>query len=286
MTLPKPASSSPSTRRGLSFVIAAFLILLPLSACSRSTQSEPAEESLEVAAAADLRYALEELKSAFSGTQEGAGVTIKVSYGSSGKLSEQILNGAPFDLFLSADNSYAKRLVEAGYVGEENTFFYASGRLAVYAPAGSNAPVSTMGITALISPEVQRISIPDPAHAPYGRAATEALSHYGLLNQVEAKFVRAENASHAAQLVDTGGADAAILPISLLKSPDHSTGSIWMIPAEAHNALLQTGVLLPKSQRIEVAKRFAQFITSDKGREILSQYGFDPPPPGDRAAGI
>lgn len=260
------------------------LAALVMGACSQTEVSDSRTESVMIAAASDLRFALEEAIPAFKEDPRGAHVEVQTTYGSSGKLFEQIRSGAPFDLFLSADYEYARRLVEEQEPGTKKAVFtYAIGRIAVYIPDRSPIRLSDQGITVLASPDVRRVSIADPTHAPYGKAAMEAMRHYGLLEAVESKLIRGDNAAHAADFVESGGADAGILPVSLLRGA--RSNRLWTIPADAHSPILQAGVVTAPPERAGAAEEFARFLTSERGRDILSRYGFDLPDRTPASAG-
>lgn len=225
----------------------------------------PGEGRVNIAAAADLRYALDEIITLAE--QGSPGVEYAVTYGSSGQFLQQIENGAPFDVYLSADLSYPRRLVESGKASE--TFTYAVGRLVLWVPEGSPLDPSE-GLAVLR--EAQRISIANPQHAPYGRAAVAAMERAGVYEQVKARLVLGENVAQAAEFVTTGNADAGIVALSLvLSDPLRDVGEWWEIPLEDFPTIEQGGTILVDSAG---ARALRDVITSDQGQAVLARYGF------------
>jgi len=235
-----------------------------LLACALLVTSVAAAE-LRIAAASDLKFALDEIISAHANAQP---LLVKPSYGASGNLFAQIQNGAPFDLFLSADTNYPHRLIESGHA--TNFFLYAEGHLALWVPKSSPLDVEKLGLEALLDPAVRKIAIANPAHAPYGRAAVAVLKQAGVYDRVTNSLVLGENVAQAAQFVQSGGADAGIIALSLVRSPAmRDKGKHFEIPS----ALPQGGVILTRAQNRAVAERFRDFILSPKAKSILAGYG-------------
>ncbi|MCY2930769.1 MAG: molybdate ABC transporter substrate-binding protein, partial [Planctomycetota bacterium] len=229
-----------------------------------------------VAAAADLRFAFEDLAAEFH--RRRADVTVQVTYGSSGQLFAQLSNKAPFDMFLSADAAYPRQLVEAGRASKETQFRYGTGRLVVWTPDGSALDLNKLGLSALLDPSVRRIAIANPAHAPYGRAAESALKTLGVYDKVADKLVLGESVAQAAQFVQSGSADVGIIALSLAVATDlRSSGRFWEIPAAAYPPMVQEGVILSWCQDEDAADALRLFITSADGKAILAQYGFSTP---------
>jgi len=229
-----------------------------------------------VAAASDLRFALDEIVGAFA--KEKPGVKVQVSYGSSGNFHAQITRGAPFDLFLSADALYPGRLLEAGMAVTNTQFIYGVGRIVVWFPAHSTVDVRALGIKSLLEPSVRRIAIANPEHAPYGRAAVAALKSLGAYDSVKGRIVHGENVSQAAQFVDSGAAEAGIIALSLTLGPKmRDRGRWWEVPQDAYPRLEQTGVILNRAARSDGARALRQFILSSSGQAVLKRYGFVPP---------
>jgi molybdate transport system substrate-binding protein len=231
-------------------------------------------QEVRVAAAADLKFAMAKLAEQFG---KESGTKVNVTYGSSGNFFSQIQNGAPFDLFFSADVEYAKKLEAAGFA-EPGTFYtYAVGRIVIWMPASTKVDVTKEGWNALLDASVQKIAIANPEHAPYGRAAVVALQKAGIYEQVKAKLVYGENISQAAQFVQSGNAQAGIIAWSLAVSPGMSDGKTWEIPAEMHPSIEQAAILVNGAKSNKAARAFLDFVKSAGGREILLKFGFAVP---------
>jgi molybdate transport system substrate-binding protein len=227
-----------------------------------------------VAAAADLKFALDELGATYK-KQTGRG--IEVSYGSSGNFFAQIQNGAPFDVFLSADIDYPRKLDAAGLTEPGTLYQYAVGRIVIWMPADSRIDLAKLGWKALLDPGIQKIAIANPEHAPYGRAAEAALRGAGVYEQVRSKLVYGENIAQAAQFVASGNAQAGILALSLAISPPMKQGKRWDIPATSYPPIEQAGVILKRAADKDGARAFLSFLKSAEARKILESYGFSPP---------
>ena len=231
-------------------------------------------QKLTVAAAADLRFALDELAAKFHATHTA--VDLAVTYGSSGNFFAQIQNGAPFDVFLSADADYPRRLIAAGLANRDSLFLYGIGRIVLWVPAGSLLDPS-LGIGALEAPSVHHIAIANPEHAPYGRAAVAALRSLGVYDRVSPKLVLGENVAQAFQFVESGAAEAGIVALSLAAAPAaRNRGRYWELPASAYPKIEQGGVILNRAPAGPAAQ-FRAFLLSAEARRILRQYGFAPP---------
>lgn len=242
------------------------------SAASASVEVAAWADEITIAAAADLKFAFDELAARF---QKESGHTVKLTFGSSGNFFSQIENGAPFDLFFSADIEYPRRLEAAGLAEPGTLYRYAIGRIVLWVPDGSPLDVARLGIRAVLDPSARRIAIANPRHAPYGRAAVAALRHYGLYDQVAGKFVLGENISQAAQFVQSGNAQAGFIALSLVVSPAmRGKGRYWEVPADAHPPIEQGAVILKSSQKKTAAQAFLAFLKSPDGGGILRRYGF------------
>jgi len=250
--------------------ISRCLLLLFVLPTLRSVHAQ----EIRVAAAADLKFALEDLGAQY---EKQAGRRISVSYGSSGNFVSQIQNGAPFDLFLSADIEYPRKLEAAGLAEPGTLYEYAVGRIVIWMPADARADPATLGWKALLQPGVERIAIANPEHAPYGRAAVAALRSAGIYEQVRRRLVYGENIAQAAQFVASGSAQAGILAVSLASSPPMREGKRWEIPANTHPPIEQGAVILKSARDKEGARAFLAFLKSDAGRKILESYGFTLP---------
>ena len=244
----------------------ATLLLVVLGAACAGCASHPAAQKITIAAAADLNFAMPEIARQFRATRPG--VEWEIAYGSSGNFFAQISNGAPFDVFLSADVEYPRKLAAAGVGMGNSVFTYAVGRLVVWVPAASPLDPAT----ALGEPAVKHVAIANPQHAPYGRAAQAALRSLGLYASVEPKLVFGENIAQTLQFVESGAADAGIVALSLALAPaERARGRYWEIPLDAYPRMEQGGIILKDSQ---AARDFRAFLLSAGGRRILKQYGF------------
>jgi molybdate transport system substrate-binding protein len=228
-------------------------------------------KEIRIAAAADLKFAMRELSETF---EKQAGTKVNVTYGSSGNFFSQMQNGAPFDLFFSADIEYPKKLDAAGLAEPGTLYEYAVGRIVIWAPADAKVDVTKHGWKTLLDASVEKIAIANPEHAPYGRAAVAALQKAGIYESVKAKLVYGENISQAAQFVQSGNAQAGIVAMSLAVSPAMQDGKRWEIPAEMHPAIEQGAIVLKDAKNKEAARAFLEFVKGATGRAILAKYGF------------
>ncbi len=233
--------------------------------------SSVSAQQLRVAAAADLQFAMKDLAAGYEAKTKQA---VTVTYGSSGNFFAQIENGAPFDLFFSADIIYPRKLVEAGLAERPTLYSYAFGRLSLWAPPESHLDLAGKGFSVLLDSKIEKIAIANPEHAPYGVAAIAALQKAGLYEQVKAKLVYGENISQAAQFVQSGNAQVGILALSLAISPIMQEGERWLIPSELHPPLEQAAVVVTSSKNKSAAISFLEFVKSMEGKEILAKYGF------------
>ena len=229
-------------------------------------------QDVRIAAAADLKPAMGELSEKF---EKQTRTQVSVTYGSSGNFFSQMQNGAPFDLFFSADIAYPKKLQAAGLAEPGTLYEYAVGRIVIWMPASAKVDVGKQGWNALLAASVQKIAIANPEHAPYGRAAIAALQNAGVYESVKAKLVYGENISQAAQFVESGNAQAGIVAKSLALSPAMRDGKRWDIPADMHPPLEQGAIVLKTAKNKDAARAFLEFVKSVPGRTILSNYGFE-----------
>jgi molybdate transport system substrate-binding protein len=232
-------------------------------------------QALTLAAAADLSVALTELARDY---QKQTGATVKLSFGSSGNLVNQIQNGAPFDLFLSADEDYPRQLVKAGLAEPSSFYRYAVGKVIVWVPASSALDVEHRGINILLDPSVQKLAIANPQHAPYGRVAEAVLRHYGIYEKVADRLVLGENVSQAAQFVESGSAQAGLVALSHAMAPAmRDKGRYWEVPQDAYPPLNQAAVVLSRAAHKKQAARFLQFLKTPEAKAIFERYGFSTP---------
>jgi molybdate transport system substrate-binding protein len=253
------------------FTIAPALLLALLTGCH--TAPEP---QITVAAAADLQFAMEDVLRGFRQAHPSA--DLKVVYGSSGNFYSQIRNHAPFDLLLSADIQYPRRLAGEGLALQDTLFTYATGRIVVWALASSPLDVARLGWAALDVPSVRHIAIANPDHAPYGRAAAAAMKSAGILDRVSSRLVMGENIAQTLQFVQSGAAEIGVVALSLAMAPSvREQGKYWEIPADSYPPIEQGGILLTRARDSRVARDLREYLISAAGRDILKRYGFYPP---------
>jgi molybdate transport system substrate-binding protein len=232
-------------------------------------------EDLTIAAASDLNFAFKDLVAGF---EKRTGSHVKLTLGSSGNFFSQIQNGAPFDLYFSADIGYPKKLEEAGLTVAGSLYRYAVGRIVVWVSSRSPLPVEKLGIETLLDPSIKKIAIANPKHAPYGRAAVAAMQHFHVYDRVKDKLVFGENISQAAQFVESGACDIGVIALSLALAPTmKAKGRYWDVPADAHPPLEQGAVILKQSNNRAAAGQFLEFMQGPHGQEIMRHYGFTLP---------
>jgi molybdate transport system substrate-binding protein len=228
-------------------------------------------EELTVAAAADLNFAMREIAKTY---RDATGNTLRVSFGSSGNFFVQIQNGAPFDVFFSADAEYPRKLEAAGAAEPGTLVKYAVGKIVLWAPNGSKLDLAK-GLEVLLDPAVKKIAMANPAHAPYGGAAEAALKKAGLYERVKEKLVLGENISQAAQFADTGNADVGIIALSLAMAPTmKSRGRYVEVPGELYPAIEQAAMVIKSSARKQTAKEFLEMLKRPEYQAIFRSYGF------------
>jgi molybdate transport system substrate-binding protein len=226
-------------------------------------------EKITVAAAADLKFAMDDIVGQFA--QSNPGDEVSVVYGSSGKFHTQIQQGAPFDMFFSADIAFPQSLARAGLVAGEVTP-YAVGRLVLWS---ASLDATKMTLASLTDPKVIRIAIANPKHAPYGKRAEEALRAAGLWDKVESKLIFGENIAATAQYVQTGNAQVGLIAQSLAISQElASKGGHVLIDDKLHSPLEQGFVITRRAASSALAKRFAQHMSSKGARAVMVKYGF------------
>lgn len=231
-------------------------------------------QTLYIAAASDLVFCLDELNIAFKKQMPSA--DLKVTAGSSGNFFAQIKNGAPYEVYLSADMHYPRELAKDGFADAGTLTPYAIGRVVLWT-VNPQIDVSR-GLAVLADPAVKRIALANPEHAPYGRAGKAAIEAAGLWNQVSAKVVMGENISQTAQFVQTGNAEAGLIALSLVKAPKMAgIGKYFLIPESAHPVLEQGAILTTKGTANSLARQYMQFLRSAEARAIFDRYGFTLP---------
>jgi molybdate transport system substrate-binding protein len=230
-----------------------------------------AAQEITVAAAADLQSAMQEVGTRF---QQESGEILKLIYGSSGNFAQQLQNGAPFDMFFSANLDYPKQLEAAGLTEPGTLYEYAIGKIVVWVPNDSKLDLS-VGLKALLDPSIKKIAIANPQHAPYGKAAVAAMQKESIYDQVKDKFVLGENISQTASFVASGSADVGIIALSLALSPNmKDKGRYAEVPADDYPAIEQACAIMRSSKNKDVARQFEKFIQSPAIKELFKKYGF------------
>lgn len=226
-------------------------------------------EKITIAAASDLKFAMDEIVSSFKKVNPDD--QIDVAYGSSGNFNTQIQQGAPFDLFFSADIGFPRELVGKGLAASD-VKPYALGRIVLWS---ASLDATRMTLANLTDPNITRIAIANPRHAPYGKRAEEALRASGLWEQVEPKLVYGENIVQTAQFVQTGNAQIGIIALSLVGNPELAQkGGYWLIPDTLHEPLEQGFIITKRAENNTLAQRFADYMLSSPVRAVMTQYGF------------
>ena len=229
-------------------------------------------QEITVAAAADLQFAMEDVAARF---QKETGKTAKLIYGSSGNFFQQIQNGAPFDMFFSANLDYPKKLEATGLTEPGSYYQYAKGKIVIWVRNESKLDLSS-GMKVLLDPSVKKIAVANPQHAPYGQAAVAAMQNEKIYEQVKDKFVLGENISQTASFVVSGSADAGIVALSLALSPNmKDKGRYSEIPADEYPPIEQACVILGSSKNKETARQFLSFVKTIAIGDVLKSYGFD-----------
>lgn len=247
------------------FVILGMLLAVAVCGTTRA-------ETISVAVAANMKSAFTELEKDFERAHPGD--SLEVTYGSSGKFAAQIANGAPFAMFFSADTVYPRELVGKGLtVGAARP--YAVGHLVLWS---LRPELGNLDLKQLPNAAIHKFAIANPATAPYGQRAREALQREGVWDAMQPKLVLGESIAQTAQFIDTGAADAGIVALSLVLGPELSgKGSWYRIPDKWHQPLEQSFVILKRAERSALTKAFADYMMTRPARSILKQYGFDAP---------
>jgi len=240
-----------------------------LLACFLLLTASAHAEKITVAAAADLKFAMDEIVTTFKTSHPGD--EVDVIYGSSGKFHTQIQQGAPYDLYFSADIAFPRELAKAGFAASE-VKPYAFGRIVLWS---ASLDASKMTLASLTDPKIARIAIANPKHAPYGKRAEEALRASGLWEKVEPKLVYGENIAHTAQFVQTGNAQVGVIALALAVNPElASKGGYWLIPDNLHAPLEQGFVITKRAEGNALARQFADYMSSKPARTVMTKYGF------------
>ena len=254
-------------RRVAVLIVASFLVASCVGA--NNVPAVPASEPLIVFAAADLQFALTEIATDFAAQGHA---TPSISFGSTGTFTQQIENGAPADVFFAADESYLAALAAKGLVLGGTRQPYAVGRIVLVERSGL-PPVTAL--SDLAQPQIRKVAIANPEHAPYGRAAREALLRSGAWPSVEPKLVLGENISQTFQFVQTGNADAGIVALSLALGVPGTRYTL--ISASLHDPIVQAAAVLARTRQPALARAFLAYLNGPDGRRIMKKYGFTLP---------
>ncbi|QXP83768.1 molybdate ABC transporter substrate-binding protein [Methylococcus sp. Mc7] len=240
-----------------------------LAACVLLSTSAAHAGKITVAAAADLKFAMDEIVATFK--KSNAGEDVEVIYGSSGKFHTQIQEGAPYDLYFSADIGFPRELVNKGLAASE-VKPYAFGRIVLWS---ATLDATRMSLSSLADSKFARIAIANPKHAPYGKRAEEALRAARVWEQVEPKLVYGENIAATAQFVQTGNAQIGVIALSLALNPElASKGGYWLIPDSLHEPLEQGFIITKRAESNPLARRFAEYMSGKEARAVMTRYGF------------
>ena len=254
---------------------AALLVALAAGACSAKRETTARRGHVRVAAAADLNQALVAVIAGFGASHD---VDVAVSYGSSGTFYAQLLNQAPFDVFLSADVTYPNQLASRGLTIPQSEFTYAFGHLVLWTPPASPLDVEHDGLQVLKQASIAHVSIANPEHAPYGRAAVAAMQAAGVYDAVRPKLVLGENVAQAMQFVQSGAADVGLVAMSLALAPNvKGKGRLFEVPTNSYPRVEQGGTILKWAEDVDAARAFRGFLLSADGQAILKQFGFSVP---------
>ena len=241
-------------------------IFLVFTGCQSQSSGEPTRPEIIVAAAANLTEAAGDIGRRFT---EKTGVRLIFSFGATADLAKQIENGAPFDVYVAADVTHVDRLQQQGLLTSDSRAVYARGRLVVWVPAGSKFRVQR--VEDITAKEFERITIAKPDIAPYGQAAVDSLVALGVWEQIQPRVIYAQNAAQAKQFAATGNAEAAFIPLSLVKTGE---GTYLEIDNHLHRPIDQALAIVKSSSNQSAARQFVEFLLSEEGQEILASRGY------------
>jgi molybdate transport system substrate-binding protein len=240
-----------------------------ISGCGTRDRTDDARHIVRVAVAANFAAAHEELVSRF---EASSGIVVETSLGSTGQLYAQIVNGAPYDVFLAADVARPDRLEREGRIESGSRFTYAVGRLVLYSPKGDLADSPEAWLR---NQSFQHLAIANPEIAPYGMAAQQVLDQLGLWDELETRLVKGESVGQAFQFVESGAAEAGFVALSQVNDKEAST--YWIVPRELHQPLLQDAVLLRTGARQAEASEFLEFLRSEEAQQLIASNGYELP---------
>lgn len=237
--------------------------------CSLLLSLSAHAEKITIAAAADLKFAMDEIVTSFK--KSSPSDDVQVIYGSSGNFHTQIQQGAPYDIFFSADIAFPRELAKNGFAASEVTP-YAVGRIVLWS---ASMDATKMTLASLTDSKIAKIAIANPKHAPYGKRAEEALKASGLWDKIESKLVYGENIAQTAQYVQTQSAQVGIIALALAVNPELSSkGGFALIPDNLHEPLEQGFVITKRAASNSLAKRFTTYMNSKSARAVMTKYGF------------
>ncbi len=252
-----------------------FLLALTLAGCAKSP-APPPDPTIAVAVASDLQFAFEEILLDFHRVHPE--IVVRPTFGSSGSLYNQILNRAPFDMYLAGDVNYVKRLAEAGFADPASIFVHGKSQLVVFVRQSSTLPIDQDGVRVVLDPSVEKVAIANPKNSPYGRAAKEVLETLKVFETVERKMVYAENVAQAAQMVENGSAQVGIVAMTLaLAPPLRAIGKFVKVADDIVPTMFQGGGILTRTGDRATCEKLRDYLLSARGRAILSEYGLLPP---------
>ena len=250
-------------------LLAALLLVLVIAACTSHTKNPADDSQLTVAAAANLTEAFAEIGPQFT---DKTGIRVVFSFGATADLAKQIENGAPFDVFASADSEHVEQLERKNLLTPGTRAIYARGRLVMWLSPNSN--LKAEHIQDITAGQFERIAIAKPDVAPYGRATVESLRALGIWSAIEAKVIYAQNVSQAKQYTATGNAEVAFIPLALVKPGE---GNYLEVSEELHQPINQALGVIKESPKQAQARRFVDFLLNDEGRDLLVKKGYSAP---------
>lgn len=270
-----------------SSILIVFIMSAGLFGCAQAEEDElqqpqqpkQSKQHITVAAAADLYYAFAEIADVF---EAETGIEVTFSFGATGVLTQQVAQGAPFDVFAAAHESFIDRLIEAEHIAADTKQLYALGELVVITRKGTDVQLEQgdyIGdpFSHLFNDSIRHIAIANPEHAPYGMAAKQALQSAGVWNELQNKIVFGDNVRQALQLVETGNADAGIVSLALMMQEEDEEKPYTMIEVDEqmHEPIVQALGIPVQTANKELAQQFSDFVMSETGQNILQRYGFN-----------
>ena len=256
---------------GLSRAVKGVVLVLGLVSCA-SSPVPPVDPTIAVAVTSDLQFAFEEILLDFHRVHPE--IVVRPTFGSSGSLYNQILNRAPFDMYLAGDVNYVKRLAEAEIADPESIFVHGKSQLVVFVRKTTSLPIEKEGVRVVLDPTVKKVAIANPKNSPYGRAAKEVLETVKVFETVESKMVYAENVAQAAQMVDNGSAQVGIIAMTLaLAPPLRASGKFVKVAEDIVPTMFQGGGILTRTSDRATCEKLRDYLLSPRGRAILSDYG-------------